>query len=54
MTGADIKSAGGTQAAFLQRSWQRALTCAALVVALLGTLGLDKAKADEVMIENCL
>jgi hypothetical protein len=54
MTGADTKSAGGTQAAVLHRVCRRALTCAALVAALLGPFGLDTAKADEAMIENCL
>jgi hypothetical protein len=54
MTGADTKSAGGTQAAILWRRWPRALTCATLVTALLGPFGFSVAKADEAMIENCL
>jgi Transglycosylase SLT domain len=54
MTRADTKSAGGTQAAVLHGLCRRALTCATLVAALLGPFGLDTAKADEVMIENCL
>jgi hypothetical protein len=52
MTIGDSNGAFGSQPVI--RQVRRALTCAATVAALLGPFGLDVAKADEAMIENCL
>jgi hypothetical protein len=52
MTAGDFKGAVGSRPVI--RRGRQALTCAALVAALLGPFGFDRAKADEVMIENCL
>jgi hypothetical protein len=53
MTAIDCKGAVGSQPVVIRRVRQ-ALTCAALVAALLGPFGFGVAKADEGMIENCL
>jgi soluble lytic murein transglycosylase-like protein len=52
MTIGDSNGALGSQPVI--RRVRRALTCAAVVAALLGPFGFNVAKADEAMIENCL
>ena len=52
MTAGDSNGVVGSKPVI--RRVRRALTCAALVSALLGPVGLSVAKADEAMIENCL
>jgi hypothetical protein len=52
MTAGDSNGVVGSEP--VTRRVRRALTCAALVAALLGPFGFGAAKADEAMIENCL
>jgi hypothetical protein len=52
MTAGESNGAVGSQPV-VRRVW-RALTCGAFVAVLLGPFGFGTAKADEVMIENCL
>jgi hypothetical protein len=53
MTAGDSKGPFGSQPVVIRR-FRQALTCAALVAALLGPFGFGVARADEAMIENCL